>query len=294
MFSREPEARRPIRLDFIERQAIGISMITRTLWPACVKSHRFEAQVAATAAAGFDCLAITETTYRDLQASGMRAADVRAMASDHGVRLGHYDAFFGWTPSYSGVDACLEMCSDLGLTAICAFGLFGAGEVETAALVDAFARLCERAAEIDISVELEFMPMWGIPTLAMAWDIVSGAGCSNGSLLLDTWHFGRGGCDLELLRALPAGSIRTVQIADADPSRAGMALIEECVRFRALPGEGALPLREIVQILAGKGGVTDIGPEIFSDFMDSLDAATAARLAGESTARLLTEAAPQW
>lgn len=283
-----------------------MGVITRALWPACVKSHPFEAQVAAAAAAGFDCLAITETTYRNLQAKGMRAADVRAMVADHGIRLGHYDAFFGWVPLHSdsasaaraffesSVGNCLEMCADLGLTAICALGLFGAGEIETSALVDGFARFCERASAIGVSVELEFTPMWGISTLAQAWDIVRRARSSNGSLVLDTWHFGRGGCDMALLRALPAGSIRTVQIADADPSRAGMDLIEECVRFRVLPGEGSLPLQEILQILVEKGGVTCIGPEVYSDFMDTLDAATAARMAGESTARLLTKAAPQW
>jgi sugar phosphate isomerase/epimerase len=274
------------------------------LWPACVKTHPFAAQVRAAASAGFNRLPISPPLYRALQSQGLSAAEGRAIASDHGVQLGHYDGFSDWAPlRFSpslpqaaraifdfSADECLQICAELGLDSICAVGAFGAGEVELQALIDAFARFCERAATFGIGVDLEFIPMWGIPTLAMAWDIVRGAGCSNAAILFDTWHFAHGAADLDLLRALPAGSIRTVQLADARRAPPGADLFEQCLRFRELPGEGELPLLAVLQILQQKGGVTSIGPEIYADSIDRLDAASAAAGAALSSRTLLRQA----
>lgn len=274
-----------------------------SLWPACVKSHPFEQQVAAASAAGYATLAISPPVYRDLQAAGMRAREVRALVADHGIRLGHYDGFSDWAPlRFSSAlpaaaraifdfscDDCLQICEELELGAICAVGAFGAGEVELPALVEGFARFCERAARHGVQVDLEFLPMWGIHSLAVAWEIVRAAGHPNGAILLDTWHFQRGMPDMELLRALPGGAIRTLQLADAGPLAPGMDLMEDTLRFRRLPGDGDFPLREILAVLAAKGGVTSIGPEIYADAMDALDAQTAARRAAESTRALLAD-----
>lgn len=273
------------------------------LWPACVKTHSFQQQVAAASAAGFDNLAVSPPVYRALRDAGHSAAELRAIGADHGIRLSHYDGFSDWAPlRFSpslpegaraifdfSAQQCLDICGELGLDKICAVGAFNAGEVELDALVDGFARFCEKAAPLGIQVDLEFLPMWAIADLATAWDIVRRAGCANGAILLDTWHFMRGNPDMTLLRSLPAGAIRTVQIADAGPRPQGVDLFEDTLRFRRLPGEGEFPLREILTLLRDKGGVTNIGPEIYADRMDALDANTAAQLAASSTRQLLRE-----
>lgn len=271
------------------------------LWPACVKSHPFEQQVAAAAAAGFDCLPISPPVYKALRARGLSAADVRGIATAHGVRLSHYDGFSDWAPlRFSpylpaearaifdfSADECLEICSELGLDAICAVAAFGAGEVATPDMVEGFARFCDRAAPLGIQVDLEFLPMWAVSTLALAWEIVGAAQRPNGAILFDTWHFQHGDPDMALLRALPAGVIRTVQLADARPKPPARDLFEHCLCYRELPGEGSLPLQEILTVLHAKGGVTNIGPEIYATSMDALDALTAARRGAETTRNVL-------
>lgn len=275
-----------------------------SLWPACVKTHSFAEQLRAAAAGGFDSLPIGTLTYRSLRDSGLSAAEIAAMAAEHGVRLGHYDGFADWAPGRCAPelpaaaravfdvssDECLEICHELGLKAVCATGVFTAGTVELPALIDGFAAFCERAQAAGVNVDLEFIPMWGIPTLGLAWDIVRAAGASNSGVLLDTWHFLRGCPDVELLRAMPAGSITTVQVADALGAVRGGGLFEECIRFRQLPGEGDLALIEVLTILRDKGGVRSIGPEVFSDQLDRLDAIEAARRAASATEAVLAQA----
>ncbi|MFV0277582.1 MAG: sugar phosphate isomerase/epimerase family protein [Parahaliea sp.] len=275
------------------------------LWPACVKTHGFRDQLQAAASAGCDTLPIGRLTYRHLrEVDGHAAADIRRMADDMGVRLGHYDGFARWAPYdfadgtpvgacevfADSVDECLAMCDALGLPAICATGVYDPSVAELPRLVDAFGRFCERAASHGVQVDLECIPMWAVPDLATAWAIVGGAACDNGAILLDSWHFFRGAPDLPLLRELPAGSIRTVQLADAGPLPAGRELLEDCLRFRRLPDEGELPLGEFIRILAEKGGVTSIGPEIFSDRLDDLDAIAAAGQAVRSSREALAAA----
>lgn len=274
------------------------------LWPACVKSHGFADQLAAAAAGGFNVLPIGPLTYRQLRAQGLQPRDLLTMAADHGVALGHFDGFANWTPlpfaqstptaarevfSLSA-DECLRCCEDLALPAICATGVFDPTTAELPQLVDAFAAFCERAAALGIQVDLECIPMWGIPDLAAAWRIVDGAGCGNAAILLDSWHFFRGDPDLALLRALPAGSIRTVQLADAALQPRGADLLEDCLRFRQAPGEGELPLTEFVRILSEKGGVTSIGPEVFADELDLMSARDAAQRVAQASRQVLSAA----
>lgn len=261
-----------------------------SLWPACVKAHPFSAQLDAAIAGGFDRLPIAPFQYRTLREAGTTAREIRAMARDRGVRLGHYDGLTDWAPLRFGAavpaaaravldfstDDCLQMCEELELPAICATGAFAPGEVETPALVDGFGAFCARAAAIGVHVDLEFLPMWGIPDLALAWQIVREAGCANSGVLFDTWHFFRGNPDLGLLRELPAGVIRTVQLADAPLALQGGDLFEDTLRFRKVPGEGELALPAVLAVLAEKGGVENIGPEVYSDEMDGLDATEAA------------------
>ena len=272
-----------------------------TLWPACVKVHPFREQLRAAATAGFDRLPVGPLTWKALQAEGFSAGDVRRMAGDEGVALGHYDGFAMWAPydfsPYTpdaaravfdvSQDDCLRICDSLGLPAICTTGLFDAHHAELAQLVDAFGAFCERAAAHGIQVDLEFIPFWGVPDLAAAWSIVRDAGCGNAAVMVDSWHFCRGNPDFDLLEAMPAGSIRTVQLADAAFALEGDDLFEDCLRFRRCPGEGDLPLARFVEVLVRKGGITDVGPEVFADSLDRLAATSAAELVAAGCRRLL-------
>jgi len=269
-----------------------------TLWPACVRTHSVRDQIAAASQAGFSGLAMNSATYVAARETGMSGAQMVRQASDHGVRINWIDAVTGWLPVRypprspelkdfldHHIDTAFEMASELGAESLLAIGCFDHGAVDRRHQVECFGELCNRAADHDLRVGLEFIPMWGIPTLRAALEIVEAVNASNGGLVFDTWHFFRSDPDMELLGAIPEAKTFAVQMADASWQISGN-LLEDCLAHRRLPGEGEFPLGSLIARLAGMG-ITDFGPEIFSAALDELSAGKAAALCAQSTRKLL-------
>ena len=77
------------------------------------------------------------------------------------------------------------------------------------------------------------------------------SGYSNASVLIDALHFSRSGGWPSHIAGIDASLLKYAQICDAVaaiPSEAG-DLIREARTGRLLPGEGALPLRDLVAAL---------------------------------------------
>jgi len=135
------------------------------------------------------------------------------------------------------VEESLEICDVLGLRHILAVGAFDKGAVEMAQLIDTFGRFCEQAARYGVWVDLEPMPMLGIPNLKMAREIIGKVGAKNSGIMLDTWHFMRAGADFPLLRSLPAGAISDVQVVDATTTARSGDLWEDAAHYRMFPAK---------------------------------------------------------
>jgi sugar phosphate isomerase/epimerase len=76
---------------------------------------------------------------------------------------------------------------------------------------------------------------------------------SNASVLIDALHFSRSGGLPAHIGGVDPSLLRYAQICDAGPDRPGPAdtpaLIREARTGRLLPGEGVLPLKELVAAL---------------------------------------------
>ena len=112
---------------------------------------------------------------------------------------------------------------------------------------------------------LEFIPLWGIGDLASAWQILQIANRPNTGLAFDFWHYIRGGRDDALLRSIPGSKISYVQVTDAEGSLpTGRSLFDDCLFHRLPPGQGGLPIKQLLDILCEIGGIERLGPEVFS------------------------------
>ena len=60
-------------------------------------------------------------------------------------------------------------------------------------VIQSFAGLCDEAKNAGTNVVLEILPWSNIPDIKTGIEVVSGADKSNGGLLVDIWHMGRGG-----------------------------------------------------------------------------------------------------
>ena len=143
----------------------------------------------------------------------------------------------------------LEVSARLGARNV----LVMSAEPDEARTIDRFCELCDRAAQFDLHVCLEFAIYTGVRTLAHAASVLAKAKRANASILIDALHFSRSGGLPAHVKQVDPALLRYAQICDASADMPGPtdtpALIREARTGRLLPGEGVLPLTELVAAL---------------------------------------------
>lgn len=262
--------------------------VRTVMWNGTVRSLSFAEQLRATALAGCQAMSVTPYGYTQWLTQGLSPRDLRSMASDRGVRLFHLDPLIRWVRNWKPdlpeqafpyhalsftEEEFLGFAEALGVESFTAWGAFPEGTVSFSEIVDAFGSLCARAASRGLRCDLEFLPMYGIPTLEAAWRILETVGAANSGLAFDCWHYFRGKPDDALLRSIPGASITGVQISDAGAvAPAGVPLGRDGQTSRRLPGEGDFRIADIIRILGSTGGLNNVGLEIFSTVFDAMSA----------------------
>ena len=154
---------------------------------------------------------------------------------------------------------------------------------------EAFAGICDMAAEHGLIVHLEFLPFGSIRNLASALAIVEAAGRPNGALTIDSWHFFRSGSSLADLARVPGARIGSVQLSDA-PAEPADDVLDEAIGGRLPPGRGALDLAALVRTLDRIGNAAPIGVELLSRSDATLPIDDFCTLCGDSARDVLAVA----
>ncbi|MEH1127104.1 TIM barrel protein [Micromonospora sp. CPCC 206061] len=117
--------------------------------------------------------------------------------------------------------------------------------------VDRFARLCEMARPLGLTIDLEFPSWTETPDLREAIRVLRGADQPNAGLLVDLLHFARSGSSVADLRQLPAEWFHFVHVCDAPPGvpTTNEGLIHTARFERLFPGEGGIDVRGILAAL---------------------------------------------
>jgi sugar phosphate isomerase/epimerase len=213
--------------------------------------------VSVAAAAGFRSIGIRLTATPsvgvppyDMLHEGPLLRETLARLADTGVSVLDTE-FLRFEPEHPvGVpEGFLEVSARLGAKNV----LVMSAEPEEARTLERFGELCDRAAGYGLHVCLEFAIYTGVRTLADAARVVATSKRSNASVLIDALHFSRsGGLPADVASVDPT-RFRYAQICDAGPDMPGpgdtQALIREARTGRLLPGEGVLPLAELVAAL---------------------------------------------
>lgn len=130
-------------------------------------------------------------------------------------------------------------------------------------------------AEAGVRTALEFVPYGGVRTLSEGIDVCAEIGWDRCGLLLDTWHFFRGGEDWELLRSLRPEQIALVHMNDAPPPVGDLAYESRFRRTR--PGDGTFPLADFLDALEGLGYEGVVSLEVLSASLRARPSAEGAR-----------------
>jgi sugar phosphate isomerase/epimerase len=255
---------------------------------------------------GFDGISMWGRDYARARRDGHSDAEIRAMLDDAGLGVAEIDPAWWWLPGAAQVgraipaehddmevfrfdeDELFRVARVLGARSLNAVDVFG-GAWSTDDAVEAFAGLCDRAAEHGLLVHVEFLPWSKIPDLATAVAITQQAGRPNGGVAVDSWHFVRSGGSLDELRGVPGSLVRGVQLNDG-PREPEDNLMEATLHARRLPGDGDFDLAGLIAILDAIAADAPFGVEVFSDELAALPPSEAARRAADATRRVLADA----
>ncbi|HET8531440.1 MAG TPA: TIM barrel protein [Methylomirabilota bacterium] len=187
----------------------------------------------------YDCLRagpVLHDTLARMAATGVSVLDTEFLRFEPDRPVGVPEGF-------------LEVSARLGARNV----LVMSAEPDEARTVERFGDLCDRAAQYGLHVCLEFAVYTGVRTLADAARMVAASKRANASVLVDALHFSRSGGLPSHVRQVDPALFRYAQICDAGPDMPAStdtpALIREARTGRLLPGEGVLPLAELVAAL---------------------------------------------
>jgi len=141
--------------------------------------------------------------------------------------------------------ADLDAFAELGVTRINTVSL----DPDRARSFDEFGVLVEMAAERGIETTIEASPGLTVGDLDTALAAIEHVGRPDFRLLIDTMHVVRSGSSVDDIAALDPNLIAYVQLSDATLEPRFDSYMEEAMYERMVPGEGELPLRELLAVL---------------------------------------------
>jgi sugar phosphate isomerase/epimerase len=180
-------------------------------------------------------------------------------------------------------DECLGTATVLGASIVNLTHYLGRS-LPIGVAADAVGGVCRRAAPLGIRICLEFIPDSGLPDLPFAQAVVEACGEPNASVLLDVFHLDRSGGTVDDIRRLPPNAIAGIQLSDRRRPPPGTAYVP--LSGRLLPGDGELPLRELVEAALQNSPDATIDIEVLNDELRALTA--------DETALRLADAARAW
>ena len=171
--------------------------------------------------------------------------DIKAALNDTGVQV--LDIELARIIEAPGPDSylpALEMAAELGAKHV----LSSVWMHDRHQVIERFARLCDVAKPLGLTVNLEFVSSTEWNTLEGALDVVTSSGRDNVGIMIDTLHFHRGRIPIEQLDRVPASWSNFVHVCD---DRADVpATLEEARRTmreeRLYPGEGGVDIAGIL------------------------------------------------
>ena len=260
-----------------------------------IRAASFAHTVSAAGTAGFEGVSLYFDEYAIARAEGWSDADMRALLDDNGVAVAEIDGRMDWLPGDQGAPGVADFvaaAAALGarsITVLEARGRRVGTDIPLDVAVRAFAAVCDRAADHDLLVHVEYFPWSGIADFAAACEIARTADRANGGVMVDLWHHVRGRDAGTLDFGASCASVLAVQVSDVafaphDDLRA------EARHHRVLPGGGAGNVVDLLRALREQGCTAPMELEVYSDELARLAPSEAARRAGDALRDVLVAA----
>jgi sugar phosphate isomerase/epimerase len=237
--------------------------------------------LAAVGAAGFGCvsLGLQQLTPALDQPGGLK--QVAEMLDAHGLRCRDVLAL----TIRRDDDEALRAAGQLAEAA----AAFGAEQVLTLLYtrvrdesLDRLGRCAEVVADAGARLALEFIPGGPVSRISEALVVTGAVGPDRVGVMIDSWHFFRGGSTWPELEQIPLDRIGFVQFDDALAPE-GDDIMHESIDRRTWPGQGEFDLTRFADTLTGRGWSGLVSVEVLSAELRELDLPTYTALAYQTT-----------
>jgi len=226
-----------------------------------------DTKLAAAKRAGFTAISVWEKDFREYP-QGAQAA--RAEIVQQGFFVPEFFALREWQllagpardEAFQRAAGFLAFMAGLGYDTAIVCTALGPGTVEAAAAE--LARVAEMAAAHGIRIAYEFVA-WAewLHDINSTWEVIQRVDRPDVGLLVDSYHLFKAGSTLADLRRIPMDRIFAVHLADAPAG--SMDLVEMRRHYSLFPGDGVLPIREMIAVLRECRYTGWYGLELLSD-----------------------------
>lgn len=152
--------------------------------------------------------------------------------------------------------------------------------------MEALRAMNDISAPLGVNLAFEFLgfPWCSVRTAAQAWEIVSALDLPTVGMVIDTCHFFAGDSTLDSIRAVDARKLAVFHVNDVEP----VPKVQITDAHRLFPGDGVIPLTDIIAAVRGIGydGVASV--EIFRPEYWAREPLAVAREAYAKAQRVLT------
>jgi sugar phosphate isomerase/epimerase len=252
-------------------------------------------RLAAAVGAGFKGIGINRADYEALVGEH-GVAGLAAILRDSGINMVELETLTGWwheDPTGDiwrrPLDHMLELPPLFPVHQIKINGDFTDKSPMHETMREGFARLADRAASAGTVVGLEPVAFSNVRDAATARKIVAMSTDKGGGVVLDNWHFARGGLPPEDIGGLCAEGISGVEFSNVKPEIVG-SLFEDTVDHRRLPDEGIYDTVAFIEAIAATGYTGPVGCEVLSIALRAQPLEEALRTAAAAARRVLNRA----
>lgn len=209
--------------------------------------------IAVAADAGFDGVGLRITGRKpgdglpSIVGESRLLASIRTRAADRGVAIHNVSAYHVYPQiTQRELEPVLDATAALGASLL----LVACYDADHVRFAGKMAAIGDAAAARGIRLFLEFVPFSECRTLAQAVAIVAAVGKPNFGMIVDPLHLARSGGGPGDLAAIPRERLFFVQLCDAPKTTpAGVGLPAEARGMRLAPGDGALPLARLYDLV---------------------------------------------
>ncbi|MBM3498700.1 MAG: sugar phosphate isomerase/epimerase, partial [Armatimonadetes bacterium] len=268
-----------------------IALNTSTVRPASLDD-----KIRAAEDAGFGGLELWSNELSDHAGAGHSLEALGRRLADAGLQVPNIIGLWNCMPESDGerpaalgrVRAQMEEAAKIGARHIAAVPTPDRPKIDLLWAAERYRELLEVGEEYGVTPAVEFVGFFqGINRLGQAVAIAIEARHPKACLVADTFHLHRGGSGFEGVRHLAGSSIACFHLNDAP---AQPAQFEQGDEHRVMPGEGILPLPQLIRDLDAIGFRGPLSLELFNRDLWERDAVEVARLGMQRIRAILAEA----